>query len=454
MQFDNANYPTMLDGLAKIAEKNDYIDPELYGKFDVKRGLRDSDGKGVLVGLTRIGNVYGYDVINGKPVAVPGKLIYRGYDVVDIIKDIEQSDNFGFEQVIYLLLFGELPNTSQLAEFDALLGTYRDLPHNFVEDMILKSPSSDIMNKLARSVLVSYSYDPNPEDVSIKNNLNQLLQLVARFPAMVAYGYQAKRRHYDGKSMYLHNPLPNLSTAENFLRMIRADKNFDRLEAELLDLSLILHAEHGGGNNSSLTVHVVSSADTDTYSAIGAAVGSLKGRRHGGANIKVAEMMDDIKANVQDWASEKEVGAYLRKILRKEAFDQSGLVYGQGHAVYTISDPRAILLREKARKLADVKGCTAEFELYCLIERIFPAIFTEEKGGNKTICTNVDFYSGFVYSMLGIPRELYTPIFAISRMAGWAAHRMEEIISGGRIYRPAFKQVGESREYIPLEKRR
>lgn len=452
MQYENG-YPSMINDLSKVAEKNDYIDPDLYAKYDVKRGLRDADGKGVLVGLTRIGNVYGYEVIDGKPVAVPGKLIYRGYDVEDIIRDIESSEQFGYEQIVYLLLFGELPNASQLAEFDALLGENRELPNNFVEDMILKSPSCDVMNKLARSVLVSYSYDPNPEDPSIANNLYQCLQLIARFPAMVAYGYQAKRRHYDGKSMYLHNPLPNLSTAENFLRLIRADKNYDKLEAEILDLSLILHAEHGGGNNSSLTVHVVSSADTDTYSAIGAAVGSLKGRRHGGANIKVAEMMDDIKANVKDWSSEKEVGAYLRKIVRKEAFDHTGLVYGQGHAVYTISDPRAILLREKARKLAEVKKSTEEFGLYCAIEKIFPDIFREEKGGDKRICTNVDFYSGFVYSMLGIPRELYTPIFAVSRIAGWAAHRLEEIISGGRIYRPAFKQVGDLRKYVKLDDR-
>ncbi len=451
---NEATHSSMLQDLVKLAERNGYIDPELYAKYDVKRGLRDADGKGVLVGLTRIGNVYGYDVVDGKPVAVPGKLIYRGYDVEDIIHDIEKSEQFGFEQVIYLLLFGELPNASQLAEFDAIIGENRELPNNFVEDMILKSPSSDIMNKLARSVLVSYSYDPNPEDTSIANNLAQCIQLIARFPTMVVYGYQAKRRHYDGKSMYLHNPLPNLSTAENFLRLIRADKNYDKLEAELLDLALILHAEHGGGNNSSLTVHVVSSADTDTYSAIGAAVGSLKGRRHGGANIKVAEMMDDIKANVRDWSNEKDVGDYLRKLLRKEAFDRSGLVYGQGHAVYTISDPRAILLREKARELAVVKKCVEEFELYCLIERIFPAIFKEEKGADKRICTNVDFYSGFVYSMLGIPRELYTPIFAVSRIAGWAAHRLEEIISGGRIYRPAFKQVGDLREYVPIGKRR
>lgn len=452
MQYEHAN-AEMIDSLALLAKKNDHIECDLYKKFDVKRGLRDLDGKGVLVGLTRVGNVYGYDVVDGKPVAVPGKLIYRGYDVEDIIADIEESEQFGFEQVIYLLLFGELPNASQLAEFDAMLGEFRSLPENFVEDMILKSPSSDIMNKLARSVLVSYSYDAHPEDTSIENNLLQCIQLIASFPAMVAYGYQAKRRHYDGKSMYLHNPLPNLSTAENFLRMIRADKNYDKLEAELLDLALILHAEHGGGNNSTFTLHVVSSADTDTYSAIAAAVGSLKGRRHGGANIKVIEMMDDIKAHVSDWSNEKEVGDYLRKILRKEANDHTGLIYGQGHAVYTISDPRAILLREKARKLAEVKNETEEFNLYCLIEKIFPQIFKEEKGDDKKICTNVDFYSGFVYSMLGIPRELYTPIFAVSRIAGWAAHRLEEIISGGRIYRPAFKHVNELREYINLDNR-
>jgi len=444
---------SLITDLAYLAEKNCYIDPELYTTYDVKRGLRDSDGKGVLVGLTRIGNVYGYDVVNGKTKAVPGKLIYRGYDVEDIVRDVEKSDKFGFEQVIYLLLFGELPTAAQLDEFNALLGEARSLPENFVEDMILKAPSSDIMNKLARSVLVRYSYDPDPENTSLANNLLQCIQLIAQFPAMVAYGYQAKRRFYDGTSMYLHNPLPNLSTAENFLRLIRADKNYDRLEAEILDMALVLHAEHGGGNNSSLTVHVVSSADTDIYSAISAAVGSLKGRRHGGANNKVMEMMDDIKANITDWSNEKAIGDYLRKILRKEAFDGSGLVYGQGHAVYTISDPRAILLRDKARDLANHKGCMEEYQLYCLIERIFPTIFREEKGGDKSICSNVDFFSGFVYTMLGIPRELYTPIFAISRIAGWAAHRLEELVSGGRIYRPAFKQVGDFRAYTPISKR-
>lgn len=447
-------YPPLVESLARLVEEHDVIDPALYTKYDVKRGLRDSSGKGVLVGLTQIGNVLGYEIQDGKPVAVPGKLVYRGYDVEDIIADVEESEMFGFEQVVYLLLFGELPNASQLAEFDAILGENRELPHNFVEDMILKSPSPNLMNKLAHSVISSYVYDPDAENPSIVNNLYQSIQLIARFPAMVAYGYQAKRRHYDGKSMYLHNPLPNLSTSENFLRLIRADKIYDRAEAEILDLAFVLHAEHGGGNNSSFTVHVVSSADTDTYSAIGAAVGSLKGRRHGGANVRVMEMMADIKSNVSDWSSEKEVGAYLRKILRKEAFDRSGLVYGQGHAVYTISDPRATLLRDKAEKLARVKHCEEEFGLYRTIERIFPDIFREEKGADKKICTNVDFYSGFVYSMLGIPPELYTPLFAISRIAGWCAHRLEEIRSGRRIYRPAFKQIGEMRPFVRLADRR
>ncbi|MDR2897926.1 MAG: citrate/2-methylcitrate synthase [Spirochaetaceae bacterium] len=439
--------------LAQIAEINDPIDPQLYQQYDVKRGLRDSDGKGVLVGLTKVGNVHGYEMIDGKPKAVPGKLIYRGYDIEDIIKDAEQNDQFAFEQTAYLLIFGELPSASQLAEFRSFLGEKRSLPGDFTEDMIMKAPSPDIMNKLARGVLASYSYDSNPEDVSIVNVLRQCIELIARFPSLVAYAYQAKRRYYDGKSMYVHNPDPELSTAENFLRLIRADKSYDRLEAEILDLSLILHAEHGGGNNSSFCIHVVSSTDTDTYSAVAAAVGSLKGRRHGGANMKVMEMMDDIKENVRDWSSEKEISDYLRKILQKDAFDRTGLIYGQGHAVYTVSDPRATLLRDKARELAAAKGSLEEFNLYCLIEQLAPQIIMEAKGNGKRICTNVDFFSGFVYTMLNIPRELFTPIFAISRVAGWAAHRIEEIVSGGRIYRPAFRQVGENREYIPMDKR-
>ena len=440
--------------LALLTELNDPINPSLYQTYDVKRGLRYADGRGVLVGLTQIGDVIGYDVINGEKIAVPGKLIYRGYDVEDLIKDTATHKEFGFEQTVYLLLFGELPNRRQLDEFKSYLGSRRVLPENFTEDMIMKAPSPDIMNKLARSVLASYSYDSQAEEPGVANILRQCIDLIARFSTFAAYAYQAKRRYYDGKSMYIHNPVPELSTAENFLRLIRPDKQYSLLEAEVLDLALILHAEHGGGNNSTFSIHVVSSTDTDTYSAIAAAVGSLKGRRHGGANMKVMEMMDDIKANVKDWSSEKEVEAYLRKILRKEAFDRTGLIYGQGHAVYTISDPRAILLRDKAKELAESKGFSDEFALYCLIEKLVPKVFAEEKGSDKQICTNVDFFSGFVYSMLNIPRELFTPLFAISRIAGWSAHRLEEIVSGGRIYRPAFKQVEELKEYIPLNKRK
>ncbi|AEE17134.1 citrate/2-methylcitrate synthase [Treponema brennaborense] len=439
--------------LSLLAELNDPIDPELYQQFDVKRGLRYSDGRGVLVGLTQIGDVVGYDVVDGEKVAVPGKLIYRGYNVEDLIRDTVAHDDFGFEQTVYLLLFGELPTREKLTEFRTFLGSKRALPDNFTEDMIMKAPSPDIMNKLARSVLASYSYDPSAEDRSIANILRQCIELIARFSTFAAYAYQAKSRYYDGKSMYIHNPVPELSTAENFLRLIRPDKKYSRLEADVLDLALILHAEHGGGNNSTFSIHVVSSTDTDTYSAVAAAVGSLKGGRHGGANMKVMEMMDDIKANVKDWADTEEVREYLRKIVRKEAFDRTGLIYGQGHAVYTVSDPRAILLRDKAAELAAEKNCLNEYRLYCAIEQLAPEVLAEEKKGDKKICTNVDFFSGFVYSMLNIPRELYTPIFAISRIAGWAAHRIEEVIAGGRIYRPAYKNVAQERAFVPMEDR-
>lgn len=442
-----------IDKLTVLAQSNDDIDVSLYQKLDVRRGLRYQDGRGVLVGLTKIGDVVGYDVVDGKKVPVPGKLLYRGYDITKLIADAEARKEFAYEQTVYLLLFGELPSKAQLEEFCFFLGTRRTLPDNFNEDMIMKAPSSDVMNKLSRGVLASYSYDVNPEDRSVANNMRQCIELIARFPTLVAYAYQAKRRFFDGKSMYIHNPKPELSTAENLLRLIRSNKTYTQLEAEILDLCLILHAEHGGGNNSSFCIHVVSSTDTDTYSAVGAAVGSLKGKRHGGANIQVMEMMDDIKANVKDWSDENEVKEYLRKILRKEAFDHTGLIYGQGHAVYTISDPRAILIRDKAKELAVEKGCLEEYELYCLIEKLAPVVFAEEKGADKQICSNVDFFSGFVYSMLKIPRELYTPIFAISRIAGWSAHRIEEIVSGGRIYRPAYKNVSPERQFIPIEDR-
>ncbi|MBR5646136.1 MAG: citrate/2-methylcitrate synthase [Treponema sp.] len=444
----------ILKKLESLAVHNDPIDPALYTKYDVKRGLRNANGTGVLVGLTRIGDVVGYEIQDGKKIAIPGKLIYRGYNVEDLIKDAEKNNQFGFEQCAYLLLFAELPTKAKLEKFNSYLGECRVLPSNFTEDMIMKAPSNNIMNKIARGVLASYSYDDDPEGRSVGNIIRQCVQLIARFSTLAAYGYQAKRRYYDDKSMYIHNPKPELSTAENFLRLIRSDKSYTKLEAEILDLALIIHAEHGGGNNSSLTVHVVSSTDTDTYSAIAAAVGSLKGRRHGGANIKVIEMMDDIKANVKDWSNEKEISAYLTKIARKEAFDRSGLIYGMGHAVYTISDPREILLKAKAKELAKEKGCLEEFALYDTIEKLAPNIIREIHNSDKQICANVDFYSGFVYSMLNIPRELFTPIFAISRIAGWSAHRIEEIVTGGRIYRPAYKNVSEERPFIPLADRK
>ena len=446
----------ILKRLEKLAVHNDPINPDLYKTYDVKRGLRNANGTGVLVGLTRIGDVVGYEIKDGQKIAIPGRLVYRGYNVEDLIADAEKNKQFGYEQCAYLLLFGELPTQDKLDTFKEYLGEFRALPEHFTEDMIMKAPSNDIMNKIARGVLASYSYDEDPEDRSVGNVVKQCIELIARFSTLAAYGYQAKRRYYDNKSMFIHNPKPELSTAENFLRLIRSDKSYTRLEAETLDLALILHAEHGGGNNSSLTVHVVSSADTDTYSAMAAAVGSLKGRRHGGANIKVMEMMDEIKANVKDWTSEKEVKNYLMKIARKEAGDGSGLIYGMGHAIYTISDPREVLLKAKAKKLAKEKGngCLEELALYELIEKLSPAIIQEVHNSDKKICANVDMYSGLVYSMLNIPRELFTPIFAISRIAGWSAHRIEEIVSGGRIYRPAYKNVSKERDYVPILERK
>ena len=447
---DNA----FLKHIAVVTEKNDSINPELYEKYDVKSGLRNANGTGILVGLTKIGDVVGYEIQNGKKVPIPGKLMYRGYDVAELVHDAEKHNDFCFEQTVYLLLLGKLPTKKQLEEFKHYLGSLRTLPPNFTEDMIMKAPSNDIMNKIARGVLASYSYDPDPENRDISNIMRQCLELIARFSTLAAYAYQAKRRYYDEKSMYIHNPVPELSTAENFLRLIRADGKYTKLEAQILDLALILHAEHGGGNNSSLTVHVVSSADTDTYSAIAAAVGSLKGRRHGGANIRVIQMMDDIKAHVKDWSNETSIRNYLKKIATKKAFDKTGLIYGMGHAIYTISDPRAILLNELAEKLAKEKGCLNEFKLYKSIEKIAPEVLYEVHGKGKQICANVDFFSGFVYTMLNIHRELYTPLFAISRIAGWSAHRIEEVSTGGKIYRPAYKNVCPERKYVPMDERR
>jgi len=443
----------ILDNLGTIVERNDRIDPELYKRYNVKRGLRDADGTGVLVGLTEIGDVRSYIIDEGEMVPTEGRLFYRGMEINDLVLGFLNENRFGFEECCYLLLFGELPDKKQLDEFRELLGEFRALPAGFTEDMILKAPSRDIMNKLARSVLVSYSFDPNPDDNSLKNILRQCIELIARFPTMAAYGYQAKSHYHDGNSLYIHTPKKELSTAENLLHMLRPDGKFTASEAEMLDLALVLHAEHGGGNNSTFVAHVVTSTGTDAYSSIAAAIGSLKGPQHGGANLKVMGMMEEIKNNVKDWEDETEIAGYLAKIMRKEAFDKSGLIYGVGHAVYTKSDPRTILLKQKAQELAAEKGLEKEYKLYTLIEKLAPEVFFKEKKSDKVICANVDFYSGFVYKSLGIPVELYTPIFAVGRIAGWCAHIMEELVNGGKIFRPAFKCVEGKKSYVPIDKR-
>lgn len=443
----------IIEKLGDIVEKNDRIDPELYKKYNVKRGLRDIDGTGVLVGLTEIGDVRAYIFDEEEKVPTEGRLLYRGMEINDIVRGFQEEKRFGFEECCYLLLFGELPDRTGLAEFEKLLGELRGLPDGFLEDMILKAPSRDIMNKLARSVLAAYSYDPNPDDLSLKNTLRQCIELIARFPTMVAYGYQAKAHYHDEKSLFIHSPRENLSTAGNLLHMLRPDSSYTASEAELLDLALVLHAEHGGGNNSTFVAHVVTSTGTDTYSAIAAAIGSLKGPQHGGANIKVMGMMEEIKNNVADWDDDDEISAYLTKIIKKEAFDRTGLIYGVGHAVYTVSDPRTILLKQKAEALAGEKGLEKEFKLYNNVERLAPGVFFKEKNNDKVMCANVDFYSGFVYKTLNIPMELYTPIFAVGRIAGWCAHRIEELVNGGRIIRPAYKSVIGKRDYLPMSER-
>jgi citrate synthase len=443
-----------VDKMHSIAEEKNRIQPDHYQKYNVKRGLRNSDGTGVLVGLTTIGDVHGYIIDEGESVPVDGRLVYRGIDVKDIVTGFQSEKRFGFEETCFLLLFGRLPTQQELTEFKVVLDENRELPSGFTENMILKAPSRDIMNKLGRSVLVCYSYDSNPDDLSVKNNLRQGLELIARFPTMTAYAYQAKSHYHDGKSLFIHKVRKGLSTAENLLHLIRADSKYSELEAEVLDLCLVLHAEHGGGNNSAFTLHVVTSSGTDIYSAIAAGVGSLKGPKHGGANIKVIEMIDDFKENIKDWSNEEEVKNHLRKLLHKEAYDKTGLIYGLGHAVYTLSDPRAVLLKQKAQELSKEKGCEEEFRLYEIIEKHGPEIFKEQKKTDKIVSANVDFYSGFVYSLLGIPRDLYTPLFAIARIAGWAAHRIEELVSGGRIMRPAYKNVVKKQEYVPLHERK
>ncbi len=451
MSVDWKNH--FLEKYATLTEVNTRISPDLYEKYNVKRGLRNADGTGVLVGLTEIGDVHGYILDEKEKIPVDGRLRYRGIEIKDFVNGFQSEKRFGYEEVCYLLLFATLPTDEELKEFCNFLGENRKLPENFTEDMILKAPSPDIMNKLARGVLSFYSYDENPEDISIRNVLRQCIELIAGLPAMAAYAYQAKRHYYDEESLFIHPPRPDLSSAENLLHMVRTDSSFSPLEAEVLDLALVLHAEHGGGNNSTFSVHLVSSSDTDTYSAMAAGIGSLKGPKHGGANIKVMKMMANIKENVKDWDDKEEIDAYLTKMIHKEVFDKTGLIYGMGHAVYTVSDPRAVLLEGKALKLAKEKGIEKEMHLYQHVAELAPKIFAREKESDKVISANVDFYSGFVYEMLNIPFELYTPIFAIARVAGWSAHRIEELVSGGRIIRPAYKSVSIPKSYIPLTER-
>ena len=443
----------MLKMLSDKTRENNKISAELFTKYQVKRGLRDIDGRGVLVGLTEIGDVRSYIVEENEMVPIPGKLLYRGIDITDIVNGFMKNDCFGFEETCYLLLFGTLPTKQELKEFEELLAEYRNLPDDFVRDMILKMPSRDIMNSIARSVLAFYSLDDSADDTTIENVLKQCLRLIACFPLMAVYGYQAYSHYHDNNSLFIHSPQPNLSTAENILYMLRPDSQYTKLEAALLDLALVLHAEHGGGNNSSFVTHVVTSSGSDTYSVMAAALGSLKGPRHGGANIKVVQMFEDIKENVKNWNDDSEVEEYLVKLLNKEAFDRSGLIYGIGHAVYSISDPRAVIFKEYVEKLAKEKGFEDEYNLYAKVEKLEPEVVGRVRKMYKGISANVDFYSGFVYRMLDIPPELFTPIFAISRISGWSAHRIEEIVNAGKIIRPAYKSVVRRKEYVDIEKR-
>lgn len=441
-----------IKSLSRLCVENSRIDPELYTRFDVKRGLRDLNGKGVLTGLTNISEIVSTKNVDGKSVPCEGKLYFRGYDVEELIRRQPKEDNFGYERIAYLLLFGDYPDGQQLTEFCSLLSFYRTLPTSFVRDIIMKAPSGDMMNTLARSVLTLYSYDEDAEDISIPNVLRQCMQLIALFPLLSVYGYQAYRHYHDGQSLFIHQPDPALSTAENILRILRPDCRYTALEAKVLDIALILHADHGGGNNSTFTTHVVTSSGTDTYSAIAAAMASLKGPRHGGANSKVMDMMADIKAHVEDWGDQGAVEAYLTRILDKDAFDGSGLIYGLGHAVYTRSDPRCEVFRSYVQQLAAEKDRGADLALYESVERIGKRLLMERRG-KKAISTNIDFYSGLVYEMLGLPMELYTPLFAVARIAGWSAHRMEELSAGGKLIRPRYECVEAHRPYVPMEER-
>lgn len=430
------------------------IPAELYIENQVNRGLRDLKGKGVLTGLTKISEIKAKQIVNGEAIPCNGKLFYRGYDVEDLVNGFLEDDRFGFEETTYLLLFGKLPSADELKRFEKILSDYRTLPNTFVRDIIMKSPSDDMMNSLARSVLMLYSYDKKANNIELPNVLRQSLQLIAMFPLLAVYGYLAYDYYIREKhSFFIHEPRPNLSTAENILHMLRLNSKYTRLEAKVLDMALVLHAEHGGGNNSTFTTRVVTSSGTDTYSAIAAAIGSLKGPKHGGANIKVTQMFKDIKSNVKDWEDKEEITSYLNKILSKEAFDKTGLIYGIGHAVYSLSDPRAEIFKSSVESLSKEKGLGKEFRLYRNIEDIAIELITNQRKIYKGVSANVDFYSGFVYQMLGLPEELFTPIFAIARISGWSAHRLEELATSGKIIRPAYKSVQEYRTYSAMDER-
>lgn len=449
----SARMSEFLHNLCSGYKIHNSLTEEARANSNIKRGLRNDDGTGVMVGCTKVGNVLGYRIVDGEREPMEGKLFYRGYELSELVDAYVREERFGFSEVAYLLLFGRLPTREHYEMFTALLHNMTALPENFTEDMILKNPSHDIMNKLGRSVLALYSCDSNPDDLSVENMMRQSIELVARFPVIAAYAYVVKRHYFENDSLYLHRPMPELSTAENFLHMIRPDKHFTHEEARLLDLCLVCHAEHGGGNNSTFSCRSVASTGTDTYSAIAAAVGSLKGPKHGGANQRVLRQFEEVKQNVRDWKDDEEVAAFVRRILQGEVSDHSGLVYGMGHAVYTLSDPRTVILKKGARKLAAQKNMLDELELMEAIERVTPKVFAEITGKEKIMCANVDMYSGLIYRMLDIPTDLFTPLFAVARITGWCAHRMEETLTGGRIYRPAYKSLIRHKEYVPFDAR-
>lgn len=441
-----------METLQETLLNNHRIDPNLYIEYDVKRGLRDSAGKGVLTGLTEISDVNAYDLVNGRKIPAEGSLYYQGYNIYDLVNGLE-GHKFGFEETIYLLLFGQLPSEKELEMFKEVMAQFETLSGRFVRDVVMKASNADIMNSMQRCILTLYTYDSRPEDISAENVLRQSIELIAKLPLIAVYSYHSYRHFRRDETLFIRNPQKGLSLAENILLMLRPDSTYTELEAKVLDIALMLHAEHGGGNNSTFTTHVVTSSGTDTYSSVAASIGSLKGPRHGGANLKVQDMFADIKAHVKNWTDEAEVEAYLCKILNKEAFDHSGLIYGMGHAVYTLSDPREVILKKFARKLAEEKGMMEEFALYELVERLGSRLVMEQRKMFKNVCANVDFYSGFVYTMLGIPKELFTPIFAIARIPGWSAHRLEEILNAGKIIRPAYKYVGHHQEFVAMPDR-